>query len=75
MIIDDVDVLFTTPAHTLEDGDQIIVDDLNEELFIIHSIHETDDIDEIVVKGENLTDPTNNEISLFADSEYRVWSL
>lgn len=59
-------------VHTLEVGDQIIVEG---EHFIIHSITETDDIDEFIVKGENLDDPTNDEISLFADDIYPLWSI
>lgn len=70
-IVEDINVLFTTPAHTLEVGDQIIIDG---ELFIINTIVETEDIDEVVVKGENLSGD-DDTFSLFADDEYQVWAL
>lgn len=67
----DIQTLFTTPAHTLEVGDQIKVDG---DLFIIRTIVETDDVDEVLVKGENLSDGPD-EFSLFADDEFEVWAL
>ena len=70
--MDDYTILFSTAAHQLEAGDQIVVEG---ELFIIHEIVETDDLDEVIVKGENLSDPSNNEIPLFADDEFDVWAI
>lgn len=72
MTTENINHLFTTTADSLEVGDQIIVED---ELFIIHSISESDDIDEVIVKGENLTDPTEDTKSLYADDEFIVWSI
>lgn len=65
-------IQFTTPAHTLQETDQIIVDG---DLFIIHTIDDDrDDIDEILVKGENLSDGPD-EFVLFADDEFQVWAV
>jgi hypothetical protein len=73
MTTDNVNILFTTTADSLVPGDQIIVDD---ELIIVHSVdHDREDIDEVLVKGENLTDPDNNELPLYADDEYAVWGI
>ncbi len=68
----DYTVLFYTAAHTLEAGDQIVIEG---DLFIVNSISSTDDLDEVVVKGENLSDPANDEIPLYADDEFAVWTV
>lgn len=60
---------YLTPAHTLEVGDQIIID--GEECIITQL---TDCIDDIVIRVENLgTGP--DEFVLPADNEYWIWSI
>ena len=68
----DITIIDNVSADTLEVGDQAIIEG---DYVIIRSIHDTDDIDEIVVKVENLSDPTETEFSLFADDYYDIWAL
>lgn len=69
---DDVIEHYETPAHTLEDGDQIKV---NGELFV-NTVIDTDrlDPDEVGIKGENLSGG-EDEIVLNADMLVTVWSI
>lgn len=69
----DITVHFTVQADQIEPGDQIIVEG---DLFIVHSVDaDRDDIDEVLVKGENLTNIDETEFVLFADDEFEVWSI
>lgn len=75
MNISDTDVIvhFTVQADQIEPGDQIIVEG---DLFIVHSVDtDREDIDEVLVKGENLTNLDETEFVLFADDEFDVWSI
>ena len=74
MTTQDTDIieLYRTPAHTLEVGDQAIIEG---DLCIIRAVEETDDIDEVFVKVENLSDNGETEFSLFADDEFTIWSI
>jgi hypothetical protein len=70
--LDDLTILYSTPAHTLEVGDQIIVDG---DYITIVNIKETDDIDEVVVAGVSMETGDREVYSLYADDEFEVWTL
>lgn len=72
-IVTDPEVFDRVSADTLAVGDQVIVDG---EFFIIHSVDsDREDIDEVVIKGENLTDPFNDSLTLYADDMYDLWAM
>lgn len=73
MTMTDTTILYSTPAHTLEVGDQIIIE--GEYCIIRRLDDDRDDIDEIHVWVENLDDATNDEFDLYADDEFEVWAL
>lgn len=69
---DDISIIDNVSADTLSAGDQIVIQD---ELFIIHSVNaDMEDIDEILVTGENLSGGENS-FSLFADDYFDVWTI
>jgi len=69
---DDIQTIDTVPAYSLEEGDQVIVEG---DLIEIRSIQETDDPDEIVIRGYSHTDGDTVTLSLFADDTYDLWSI
>lgn len=72
MTTDNVEILFTATADSLVPGDQIIVEG---DLFIIRTVdNDREDIDEVFVKGENLSGG-DDEFVLYADDEFEVWAL
>lgn len=70
--MDDMIILYSTPAYTLMEGDQIIID--GDPCIIRKLDADRDDIDEIHVWVENLGDG-NDEYDLYADDNYDVWSI
>ena len=70
--VDDIVVIDTVPAHTLEVGDQIIVED---DYVEIKEIAESLDVDEVVVRGYSHVSGDTVEYSLYADDEYDLWSV
>ena len=69
---DDVNILYTVSADTIEVGDQIIVDGDKIE---VSYVGYTDDIDEIVVKGFSHDTGDTETYSLYADDYYDVWAV
>ena len=70
--IEDYTVLYSTPAHTLEVADQVIIEG---DLVEVRDILETDDVDEVVVLGYSYTTGDVERFELFADDEYEIWSV
>lgn len=72
MTTENVNIYDRTHAYALVPGDQIIIEG---DLFIVHSVDDDrDDIDEVFVKGENLSGG-EDEFALYADDEYELWSI
>jgi hypothetical protein len=69
---EDVTVLYSTPAHTLEVADQVIIEG---DLVEVRNILETEDVDEVVVLGYSYTTGDVERFELFADDEYEIWSV
>lgn len=67
-----MDILFNTPADSLEVGDQIIIDD---DMIEIREIQATDDLDEVLVKGYSYITGDSEQYSLFADDHFDVWAV
>ena len=70
--ITDIETVDTVPAYSLEVGDQIVADG---DYIEITSIEETDDVDEVLVKGYSHTDGDRVSLSLFADDLYPIWTV
>lgn len=68
----DINIIDNISADTIEVGDQIIVEG---DLVIVRAVQDTDDIDEVFIRVENLSDPTVNDFSLFADDYFDVWAV
>jgi hypothetical protein len=68
----DVDIIDTVPAFSIEVGDQILVDG---DPIEVRSISETDDLDEIVIRGYSHDSGDTETYSLFADDTYDVWAV
>lgn len=69
---EDYTVLYTVTADSIEVGDQLIIEG---DLFIVQHIDsDREDIDEVFVKGDNLSGG-ETEFSLFADDEFDVWAV
>lgn len=68
----DAEVIDTVPAYSIEPGDQIIVDG---DYIEVKCVEETDDIDEIIVKGYSHVTGDTETYSLYADDDYDVWSI
>ena len=72
MNIDDTIILDTISADSIEIGDQVIIEgDYIEVTFV----GQTDDIDEIIVKGFSHDTGDREEYSLFADDYYQTWAV
>jgi hypothetical protein len=61
---------YKTPAHTLDEGDQVII---NDELCTIRDIQHGFDVTNVWV--ENITDQFNDYFELDPDAEYWIWSI
>ena len=73
MTTENVTIIDTVSADTLEAGDQIIIQG---DLFIIRTVDaDRDDIDEVRLVGENLSDPTEDTYDVYADEYFQVWSI
>lgn len=59
-------------ADTIEVGDQIVVD---EDYIEVHTVTETDDIDEIIVTGYSHSTGDHVTYSLYADDYHVVWAV
>ena len=59
-------------ADTIEVGDQIIIDN---EPIEVRSISETEDPDEIVIRGYSHDTGDVEQFSLYADDYYDLWSI
>ena len=71
--MDDITIVDSISADTLVRGDQIIIEG---DLCIIASVDsDRDDIDEVFVTVENLSDPTETEFPLYADDYFDVWTV
>jgi len=70
--IENENIIDTISADTIEVGDQIIIDG---DPIEVTYVGETDDLDEIIVKGFSHETGDRETYSLFADDYYDVWSL
>lgn len=70
--LSDATVLYSVSADQIEVGDQIIIED---DLIEVKSVSDTDDIDEVVVKGYSHITGDTETYSLYADDTYDVWGL
>jgi hypothetical protein len=70
--VEDYQVLYSTPAHTLEEGDQVIIEG---DLVEVKEILETLDVDEVLVRGYSYTTGDVEDFPLYADDEYEIWSV
>ena len=68
----DAEIIDTVPAYSIEVGDQIIVDG---DYIEVKSITETDDLDEIIVKGYSHITGDTEAYELYADDTFDVWSI
>jgi hypothetical protein len=60
------------PAYSIEVGDQIIVD--GDEIEVT-DVHDTEDLDEIVVTGYSHVTGDTETYSLFADDSFDLWTV
>lgn len=72
MNTDDTIIVDTISADTIMVGDQIVVDGDRIE---VTYVGETEDIDEILVKGWSHDTGDSETYSLYADDYYDVWAL
>lgn len=72
MNIDDISVLYSVDADQIEVGDQIIIED---DLIEVYAVLDTDDIDEVLVKGFNLSTGHVEEWPLLATDSVEVWAV
>jgi len=69
---EDIEILYHTPASTLEATDQVVIED---DYIEVKEVIETDDIDEVVIKGYSHISGDSVTYSLFADDLYGIWSV
>lgn len=72
MNIDDTIILDTISADSIEIGDQVIIEG---DYIEVTYVGETDDIDEIVVKGFSHETGGKETYSLYADDYYQTWAV
>lgn len=68
----DINIIDNISADTIEVGDQIIIEG---DLIEVTGVSETDDIDEVVIRGFSHVTGDSEVYSLFADDYYDVWSI
>ena len=66
----DFEIVDNIFADQIEVGDQIVVDG---DYIQVKDIEETFDIDEVLVKGYDVLNGENVELSLYADDAFDVW--
>ena len=71
-MIDLPPVLYDVPAHSIEVGDQVIIDN---DPIEVKAILDSPDIDEVIVKGYSHLSGDTEQYSLYADDVFGVWSL
>lgn len=69
---EDITVIDTIPAYSIEDGDQIVVDGDHME---VRSVRDGEDIDEVIVKGYSHLSGDTVEYSLMFTDMVDVWAL
>lgn len=70
---DGVQIIDSVPAWTLEEGDQIVV---NGDLVILGHITDTDEDNQIILSGENLSDVAGDDSwTIDADTVIDIWSV
>lgn len=67
-----MNIIDNISADTIEVGDQILVE--GDPIEVTH-VEESDDLDEVVVKGFSHESGDRETYSLFADDYYDVWSI
>ncbi len=70
---DDIVILYSTAASTLDVGDQVVIEGEYMELTMVDD--DRADIDEVFVKGYSHNSGDVVSFSLYADDEYDVWSV
>lgn len=72
MNIDDIIIIDTVSADTIEVGDQVIIEGDHIE---VTRVSETEDIDEVVISGFSHISGDSETYALYADDTYEIWSL
>ena len=72
MLTEDIEIIDNIAAYTIEAGDQIVVDGDHIE---VKAVVETEDPDEIIVRGYSHLSGDFAEYPLFADDYFDVWSV
>lgn len=67
-----MNIIDNISADTIEVGDQILVE--GDPIEVTH-VEESDDLDEIIVKGFSHESGDRETYSLYADDYYDVWSI
>lgn len=68
----ETNIIDTIPAYAIEVGDQVIIDG---DYIEVSSVEETNDIDEIVVRGFSHISGDSETYSLFADDDFDIWAV
>lgn len=68
----DLNIIDCVPAHTIEPGDQIIIEGDHIE---VKTVEDGSDIDEVIVEGYSHESGDLVMYTLYADDEYNVWSV
>ena len=67
-----MNIIDSISADTIESGDQIIVEG---DPIEVKSVHDSDDIDEVIVIGYSHVSGDTERYSLYADDYYDVWAV
>lgn len=65
------EIIDNISADSIESGDQIIIEG---DLVEVKRVEQTDDLDEILIRGYNNTTGDMETFSLYADDYFDVWS-
>lgn len=68
----DVNIIDTISADTIEVGDQILIEG---DPIEVTYVGETEDIDEIIVKGFSHDSGDSETYSLYADDYFDIWAV
>ncbi len=70
--LDDIEIIDTVAAYSIEVGDQIIVEG---DYVEVKEVRETEDVNEVVVVGYSHVSGDTVTYELFADDQYDLWSV
>jgi hypothetical protein len=69
---EDIEILYYTPASTVEETDQVVIED---DYIEVKSVEDTDDIDEVVIVGYSHVSGDTVRLSLYADDLVGIWTV